>query len=390
MAEAVRAVGGAETFGAERSTSSGPASVQARVRRGARDASAARSTSSSTTPEWERATTSAAGARPSRSTCTARCAAARRRSNRCGRAATARSSTSPRSRATTPAARRGRTAPARRRCCATPRASPFDEAPNGINVNAVCPGAVWTDMQQRSFARPGGGRSAPRRAHPYDAFVEYYRPLTPLARVQSREDVGKAVAFLASDDAAQHHRASACTSTAARSGRRARCGSRTSGSSATARRSPTPISNGRYTYATSDRCLVRVETDEGVTGLGLGDGGVGLAGAPRMIEAHGREPAPVARRRGSAGRRAPLGAHVGAEAARPPRLHDARDQHDRHRALGSARPGASACRSRRCWALRTSRCPPTSPAATTRRDGGCSSSRARWRATSSSARARSR
>jgi L-alanine-DL-glutamate epimerase-like enolase superfamily enzyme len=48
---------------------------------------------------------------------------------------------------------------------------------------------------------------------------------------------------------------------------------------------PTPISNGRYTYATSDRCLVRVETSEGVTGVGLGDGGVGLAGAARMIEA---------------------------------------------------------------------------------------------------------
>ncbi|MDX6564103.1 MAG: hypothetical protein QOD65_3917, partial [Gaiellales bacterium] len=48
---------------------------------------------------------------------------------------------------------------------------------------------------------------------------------------------------------------------------------------------PTPISNGRYTYATSERCLVRVETSEGVTGLGLGDGGVGLAGAPQMIEA---------------------------------------------------------------------------------------------------------
>ena len=48
---------------------------------------------------------------------------------------------------------------------------------------------------------------------------------------------------------------------------------------------PTPISNGRYTYATSERCLVRVETSEGVTGIGLGDGGVGLAGAPRMIEA---------------------------------------------------------------------------------------------------------
>src|SRR5262249_50185681 len=46
-----------------------------------------------------------------------------------------------------------------------------------------------------------------------------------------------------------------------------------------------PISNGKYTYATHDRCVVRVHTDEGVTGIGLGDGGVGLAAAARMIEA---------------------------------------------------------------------------------------------------------
>ncbi len=47
----------------------------------------------------------------------------------------------------------------------------------------------------------------------------------------------------------------------------------------------TPISNGKYTYATHDRCVVRVRTDEGLTGIGLGDGGVGLSAAPRMIEA---------------------------------------------------------------------------------------------------------
>ena len=76
-----------------------------------------------------------------------------------------------------------------------------DEAPYGININAVCPGAVWTDMQQRAFATPE--EVDPRLAglSPYDAFTEYYRPLTPLARVQSPEDVGKAVAFLASNDA---------------------------------------------------------------------------------------------------------------------------------------------------------------------------------------------
>jgi L-alanine-DL-glutamate epimerase-like enolase superfamily enzyme len=46
-----------------------------------------------------------------------------------------------------------------------------------------------------------------------------------------------------------------------------------------------PISNGKYTYATHDRCVVRVHTDEGVTGIGLGDGGTGLVAAKEMIRA---------------------------------------------------------------------------------------------------------
>ena len=79
----------------------------------------------------------------------------------------------------------------------------YDEAPNGLNINAVCPGAVWTDMQQHSFAHPEDIDPRFAGMAPYDAFVEYYRPLTPLARVQSPDDVGRAVAFLASDDAAQ-------------------------------------------------------------------------------------------------------------------------------------------------------------------------------------------
>ncbi len=79
----------------------------------------------------------------------------------------------------------------------------FDEARHGININAVCPGAVWTEMQRRSFARPGEIDAAYDGLEPYQAFVEYYRPQTPLGRVQDPEDIGNAVAFLVSDDAAQ-------------------------------------------------------------------------------------------------------------------------------------------------------------------------------------------
>jgi NAD(P)-dependent dehydrogenase (short-subunit alcohol dehydrogenase family) len=79
----------------------------------------------------------------------------------------------------------------------------FEEARHGINVNAVCPGAVWTEMQRRSFSRPDEVDTSLGGMDPYAAFVQYYRPLIPLGRVQTPEDVGYAVAFLASDQAAQ-------------------------------------------------------------------------------------------------------------------------------------------------------------------------------------------
>jgi NAD(P)-dependent dehydrogenase (short-subunit alcohol dehydrogenase family) len=74
-------------------------------------------------------------------------------------------------------------------------------APFSVNVNAVCPGAVWTGMQSGPFSRPE--EVDPRLAglDPYDAFLEYYRPITPLGRPQTAEEVGKAVAYLASADA---------------------------------------------------------------------------------------------------------------------------------------------------------------------------------------------
>src|SRR5712691_3699660 len=46
-----------------------------------------------------------------------------------------------------------------------------------------------------------------------------------------------------------------------------------------------PIRNGRYSYASHDVCLVRVVADDSSVGLGIGDGGVGLRGAPQMIRA---------------------------------------------------------------------------------------------------------
>jgi L-alanine-DL-glutamate epimerase-like enolase superfamily enzyme len=48
-----------------------------------------------------------------------------------------------------------------------------------------------------------------------------------------------------------------------------------------------PIRNGRYTYSSHDLCLVRVTADDGTVGFGIGDGGVGLSGAPEMIRGTG-------------------------------------------------------------------------------------------------------
>lgn len=67
--------------------------------------------------------------------------------------------------------------------------------PRNINVNAVCPGLVRTDMWQ-NLERMMGAPASP--SSPID---EYISTSMPLRREQTPEDIGKAVAFLASDDA---------------------------------------------------------------------------------------------------------------------------------------------------------------------------------------------
>lgn len=73
-------------------------------------------------------------------------------------------------------------------------------AEHGIRVNAVCPGAVWSGFQEgniRAFLGTGDASADAVR----DAFEERYAELIPLGRVQTAEEVGQAVAFLASDEA---------------------------------------------------------------------------------------------------------------------------------------------------------------------------------------------
>jgi NAD(P)-dependent dehydrogenase (short-subunit alcohol dehydrogenase family) len=70
-----------------------------------------------------------------------------------------------------------------------------------VRANAVCPGAVWTGMQQRISNELQRWTQA---AQPDDetSFFARYEAMTPMKRPQTPADVAKAVVFLASPDAA--------------------------------------------------------------------------------------------------------------------------------------------------------------------------------------------
>ena len=70
-------------------------------------------------------------------------------------------------------------------------------APHRIRVNCVCPGYVATSMQARELEW-----EAAIRGTTADAVRELWIADTPLARIETPEDVARVVCFLASDDAA--------------------------------------------------------------------------------------------------------------------------------------------------------------------------------------------
>lgn len=76
------------------------------------------------------------------------------------------------------------------------QAMAFELAPHGITVNSVCPGYVATPMQDREL-----GWEAALRGTTEDKVRQLYIDDTPLGRLETPQDVARAVAFLAGPDA---------------------------------------------------------------------------------------------------------------------------------------------------------------------------------------------
>lgn len=69
---------------------------------------------------------------------------------------------------------------------------------SNINVNAICPGLLWTDMW-RKLERMFRGNASPEVIDERAAFDAFIASNCPLKREQTPDDIGNAVAFLASD-----------------------------------------------------------------------------------------------------------------------------------------------------------------------------------------------
>lgn len=77
----------------------------------------------------------------------------------------------------------------------------FKLAPHGINVNTVCPGLIWTPLWQSIAELRISTNVQNSSLTPREVFQQAVSDSVPLGREQTPEDVGKAVAFLASDRA---------------------------------------------------------------------------------------------------------------------------------------------------------------------------------------------
>ena len=72
-------------------------------------------------------------------------------------------------------------------------------APFNINVNAICPGSLWTNMWERIAVRNINLDEDLSGMTPREAFDQSIQARMPLGREQTPEDIGNLAVFLASD-----------------------------------------------------------------------------------------------------------------------------------------------------------------------------------------------
>ena len=79
------------------------------------------------------------------------------------------------------------------------QSSALELAPYSINVNAICPGLLWTPMWGRIASRHVLRREDLAGLRPREAFEKIVQDRIPLGREETPDDIGNLAAFLASD-----------------------------------------------------------------------------------------------------------------------------------------------------------------------------------------------
>lgn len=74
-------------------------------------------------------------------------------------------------------------------------------APHNINVNAICPGMIFTPIWESLAALYQAKYPHLKGMSPREVFDHFLQATTPLKREQTPEDIGRAAVFLASEDA---------------------------------------------------------------------------------------------------------------------------------------------------------------------------------------------
>ena len=70
---------------------------------------------------------------------------------------------------------------------------------DNINVNAVCPGAVWTSFQKGLQALSIEHDKTLIENDLYESFLQKYSAVIPMGRPQTTDDIGQTVKYLSSD-----------------------------------------------------------------------------------------------------------------------------------------------------------------------------------------------